>query len=65
MLFQRVKSCFPDPLIQTAHVNKQAQYTYRRGDMTVKDLQLRLYRFRRVMSLQYCTWHETSPRRAQ
>jgi hypothetical protein len=56
MLFHRVKPCFTGPLIQTPHVNMRAQFTSRRGVMTVKDLQLRLYSFRRLTLVQYCTW---------
>jgi hypothetical protein len=54
--FQRLKPALPNPLIQAAHVNKRAQGTYRRGVMTAKDLQLRLYSFRRLTLVQYCTW---------
>jgi hypothetical protein len=56
MAFQRLKPCFPNPLIQTAHVNKRARGTYRRGVMTAKDLQLRLYSSRWLTLVQYCTW---------
>ena len=36
MLFLGVKSCFLDPLIQTPHANMRAQFTSRRGVMTVR-----------------------------
>jgi len=56
MLFQRVKPCFTGPLIQPRSVDMRAQGTYRRGEMTAKDLLLRLYSFRRLTLVQYCTW---------
>jgi integrase len=43
-------------MMGTPHVNMRAQFTSRRGVMTAKDLQLRLYSFRRLTLVQYCTW---------
>ena len=56
MLFQRVKPCFTGPLIQPPSVDMRAQFTSRRGVMTAKDLQLRLYSSRWLTLVQYCTW---------